>query len=308
MKIHSLILLLFALSSAHLFAERSDEVQKLVQSRAKQIAEADRKFSAGLERLKAESLKNGDAESANLVAAIEEQFRSGSSASARDTRWNWESGGELVLKANGEATHTEWGRPGMWSLNQDGSIKLVGPGGDFRITFRDGEGQVFHLATGGRTKITAKKPVSGRGAAQPESAESLPTIGSIIRHLPETITPLTAEQLKEKVPVSYYFEYPYPPQPGTRVWRRVDDRTWHEVYPDGHTTVFKVLGHAKVSGTEGTMVVRWPAVGEKKKMSEDGGLQAFIPDRGSSKMHHWYRNTDRGDTKWNDLAPMKAVR
>lgn len=43
-------------------------------------------------------------------------------------------------------------------------------------------------------------------------------------------------------------------------------------------------------------------------MTKDGGLQAFIPDLGSEKMHHWYRNTERGDTRWSDLAPMKDVK
>jgi beta-lactamase regulating signal transducer with metallopeptidase domain len=141
-----------------------------------------------------------------------------------------------------------------------------------------------------------------------EAPESPPTIESIIQHLPEAVSPLTAQQLDTKVPNSYYFDYAYPPQPGKRIWRRIDNETWHEIYPDGHTTVFKVLGHARVSDTEGTMVVRWREPNDPRGMSKDGGLQAFIPDLGSEKMHHWYRNTDRGDTGWRDLAPMKDVK
>ncbi|MDB6140137.1 MAG: hypothetical protein JWO94_3209 [Verrucomicrobiaceae bacterium] len=133
-------------------------------------------------------------------------------------------------------------------------------------------------------------------------------IESIRRQLPEKITPLTAEQLDSKVPHSYYFDYGFEPQPGKRIWRRIDSQTWHEIYPDGLITVFKVLGHTTVSNTEGTVVVKWKGAVEKTLTPNDGGLQAFIPDLGSTTMHHWYRNTARGDKAWNDLAPMKDVK
>lgn len=131
-------------------------------------------------------------------------------------------------------------------------------------------------------------------------------IETVLRNLPETVSALTTAQLSENVPTSYYFDYPYQPQPGRRIWRRIDSETWHEIYPDGHTTVFKVLGHARISRTRGTLVVRWPRTEREMKL-KDGGLQAFIPDRGSAKMLHWYRNTERGDVKWYNLGPMKDV-
>lgn len=302
------MLLMFALFQVDLCAETPDEIQKLVQSRAKQIVEVDRRFAEELETLKGKYLKIGDTESLNLLVAIEDHLRSPVSGAAKESRWIWRPGGELILGANGEARHTAWGRRGSWSLNPDGSLRLEGPSGVFRITFKDGVGHVFHLGKGGKTTISPKTPVASQGAPLPEPTVSRPSIESIIQQLPETISPLTTQQLNEKVPHSYYFDYPHEPQPGKRVWRRIDDETWHEIYPDGHTTVFKVLGHTRVSGTEGTMVVRWPGGGEKKRTAKDGGLQAFIPDLGSAKMHHWYRNTDRGDTKWNDLAPMKDVK
>src|SRR5687768_12360516 len=128
------------------------------------------------------------------------------------------------------------------------------------------------------------------------------------KKLPEQITPISPEHLATKVPVSYYFDYVAEPQPGKRVWRRVDADTWHEVYPDGLVSVFKVLGHAKVGDTQGTIVVKISGAFELTDTTNDGGLQAFIPDKGSRVMHHWYRNTSRGDTKWNDLAEMKDVK
>jgi hypothetical protein len=135
-----------------------------------------------------------------------------------------------------------------------------------------------------------------------------PNLASIRRQLPETITPISAAHLATKMPRSYFFDYPYEPQPGKRLWRRVDASTWHEIYPDGHTSVFKVLGHARVENTEGTIVVKQAGDPQVTATTNDGGLQAFIPDLGSAKLHHWYRNTARGDTTWNDLAPMQDVR
>ena len=105
--------------------------------------------------------------------------------------------------------------------------------------------------------------VVAREAAKPPKlvVDNRPSLESIKRKIPEKITPLTAQQLETTVPHSYYFDYPFEPQPGKRIWKRIDSKTWHEVYPDGLKSVFKVLGHTKVSDTEGTMVVKWTGDG-----------------------------------------------
>ena len=128
--------------------------------------------------------------------------------------------------------------------------------------------------------------------------------------LPETITQLTKKQLSDSVPKSYFFKYRAQPQPGTRKWKRIDDETWHEIYPDGGITVFRVLGHATIDGTNGTIVINVGNGAPDVYFSKAGQLrlQAFIPDKGSKRMRHLYRNTERGDTKWNDLAAMRNVR
>lgn len=76
---------------------------------------------------------------------------------SRSSLWIWGSGGELVLKTDGSAMHTEWKREGNWSLNPDGSIFLEGPTGQFRVEFQDGVGRVRHLQRGGTTTLVAKK-------------------------------------------------------------------------------------------------------------------------------------------------------
>ena len=302
------MLLILTLVKVDLSAETPADIQKLVQSRSKQILETERKFTGDIKELKAKYTKSGDMESVNLLVAIDESLRSGLSGAAKDRHWIWHSGGELVLRANGEAMHTEWGRRGKWSLNQDGSIKLEGPSGVFRITFSGGEGQVFHLGKGGKTTISPKTLPVNQDVPIPESAGSRPRIDSIIQFCRKLSLPSLPDSLMRRCPI---------PTISTTALSRNRARGFGggltvtlgtRYIPNGHTTVFKALGQTRVSETEGTILVRWPGPSGKPMTSKDGGLQAFIPDRGSAEMHHWYRNTDRGDTKWNDLAPMKDVK
>ena len=127
------------------------------------------------------------------------------------------------------------------------------------------------------------------------------------RATPERIVPLTKAQLVSNVPHFYIFDYEGDPQPGKRYWVRVNDSTWVERYPDGFQSTFKVLGHAKINDTEGTIVVKVAGSPRKTGTDNHGGLQAFIPDKGSAVMHHWYRNIERGDVEWNDLGAMYNV-
>lgn len=128
-----------------------------------------------------------------------------------------------------------------------------------------------------------------------------------LKQLPEQITPLTREQLNTVVPHFYCFDYRFEPQPGKRYWLRVSDKRWIERYPDGMESAFRTLGHATVKDFPGTIVVKVNGDSGKTGADNKGGLQAFIPDKGSSQMHHWYRNTGRGDTDWHDLGPMLSV-
>lgn len=128
-----------------------------------------------------------------------------------------------------------------------------------------------------------------------------------LAHAADEITPLTKEQLNTKVPHFYCFDYSGDPQPGKRYWIRVSNSKWIERYPDGLESTFKVLGHATIKDTEGTIVIKVSGDSAKTLTPNDSGLQAFIPDKGSRLMHHWYRNSSRGDEDWNDLAEMRSV-
>ena len=126
-------------------------------------------------------------------------------------------------------------------------------------------------------------------------------------NIPAQVTPLTVLQLNTKLPYSYCFDYKANPDPGRRYWKRTSEKTWSETYPSGIKSTFKVLGHATVNGIEGTIVVKVSGTESLTGTDNQGGLQAFIPDKGSALMHHFYRNTGRGDTKWHDLGPMLNV-
>lgn len=158
----------------------------------------------------------------------------------------------------------------------------------------------------GRPPASDDRP--SQAAASSESpAEATDPGEDQSRPAPERILPLTNEQLLTKVPQFYSFDYRAKPQPGKRYWLRVNSTTWIERYPDGTESTFKVIGHTNVRDTEGTMVVKVEGSRRRTGTDNQGGLQAFIPDKGSKVMHHWYRNIERGDTGWHDLGPMLNV-
>ena len=162
-----------------------------------------------------------------------------------------------------------------------------------------------------KTRIDIKRAAIGAGVGiflvlgiiliwRPSQPDSL-SLTAIKKNLPETIRPLSRDQTATKEPHSYEFGT----GAGKRVWQRIDADIWHEVYPDGFASTFKVLGHTKVGDTEGTVVAKVAGDQSRTGTPNDGTLQAFIPDKGSDRMHHWFRLG--GDTEWHDLAEMSNV-
>ncbi len=132
------------------------EIQKLVQTRGREITKIDQKYRSDLEKLRSKYAKLGDTETLNLLAAVKAAMDPVKNKGAQDRHWVWRSGGELMLKANGKARHSKWPREGTWSLFPDGAIKLEGPTGSFRIHFQGDVGYVQHLEKGGSTTISPK--------------------------------------------------------------------------------------------------------------------------------------------------------
>ena len=134
-----------------------------------------------------------------------------------------------------------------------------------------------------------------------------PDLDAVRRGLPEKVTPISKQDLIERVPSFYCFEYAAQPLPGKRLWLRVSKRKWIERYPNGLESTFIALGHATVNGVGGTIVVKTAGDPEQTGTPNDGQLQAFIPDKGGERMRHLYLSTAGGNTQWTDLAEMRSV-
>jgi hypothetical protein len=112
----------------------------------------------------------------------------------------------------------------------------------------------------------------------------------------EKYQPVTPKQLQTTVPNFFYFDYQAEPEPGKRLWLRIDDKTWIERYPSGKESKFQVLGRATVEKVEGIVVER----------ADDQGLDVFIHDKGGEKMEIKFREAGKtGD--WSLLGEMKKI-
>lgn len=111
--------------------------------------------------------------------------------------------------------------------------------------------------------------------------------------------PTTKIHLLEKIPKSFSFELDQrisDPEPGKRVWTRVDDNIFVERFPSGKDGRLRILGRTTVAGIDGTIVEK---VGFEK-------LQVFIPDRQSEKMEIKFRFVEKPDV-WTQLGTMENV-
>jgi hypothetical protein len=120
--------------------------------------------------------------------------------------------------------------------------------------------------------------------------------------LPEDVTEITKEHLISKVPNFFCFDYPFEPQPGMRLWLRVDDKCFVERYPDGTESRFKILGHARAREMSGTVVVKIAGDPEKTHTDNEGGFQVFIPDKGNEEMAILFRHGSGGQSEWVDMS------
>jgi hypothetical protein len=102
--------------------------------------------------------------------------------------------------------------------------------------------------------------------------------------VPEGLSKVAKEHLLSKVPNFFCFDYDGEPQPGKRLWMRVDDKTWIERYPDGLESKFRILGRMKITGESGTVVVKIAGDPEKTHTPNDSTFFVFIPDKGNVEM------------------------
>lgn len=133
------------------------ELKRLNEQRDRKIAEINRIYKQQLEELKTKYTKEGNLDAANQVVSILDQLDPAAEPE-EETRWEWGSGGELVLRPNGVATHTIWKRNGKWRRGDDGLIRLESDSGKaFTIRIEGDLGHVLGLRDGKRTIIKRKE-------------------------------------------------------------------------------------------------------------------------------------------------------
>ncbi|MCB9783012.1 MAG: hypothetical protein H6751_08630 [Candidatus Omnitrophica bacterium] len=110
-----------------------------------------------------------------------------------------------------------------------------------------------------------------------------------------------------KIPSFFYFDYKGDPQPGKRLWLRVDERSWIERYPNGLESRFKMVGRAVIKGTTGTIVVKVEGNPAKTLVPNDGRFQCFIADKESIPPVFAIRWLMPPGMDWRGLAAMKCV-
>jgi formylglycine-generating enzyme required for sulfatase activity/tetratricopeptide (TPR) repeat protein/predicted Ser/Thr protein kinase len=102
-----------------------------------------------------------------------------------------------------------------------------------------------------------------------------------------------------KVPKSFSFDLDpkiSDPEPGKRVWARIDDLTFVERFLSGTENKLRILGRTAAAGVEGTIVEK---IGFER-------VQVFIPDRGNEKMEIKFRFVEKPNA-WVSLGIMQEV-
>ena len=116
----------------------------------------------------------------------------------------------------------------------------------------------------------------------------------------EVVTPVTKEQFATKVPNFFCYDYPFESLPGRRLWMRVDDQHFVERYPDGTDSRFKIVGHVKARGMEGTIVAKIAGDQATTGTPNDESFQVFIPDKDGEELAILFR--DNPQAEWRDMS------
>lgn len=127
------------------------------------------------------------------------------------------------------------------------------------------------------------------------------------RLLPEGVTAVTPEQLVNKIPNFFYYDYNFEPEPGKRVWIRANDHQFFERYPRGKETAYDVLGRATVEQFEGTIAIRVESTDTTAPATEPKEFRVFIADKTLETRRIYFDHPDFNSGNWVYLGEMKSV-
>jgi hypothetical protein len=106
----------------------------------------------------------------------------------------------------------------------------------------------------------------------------------------------------------FWFSYPFPPQPGSRVWINAGQTNWVEVYPDGSQSRSRLQGRETVDGLSGIVVSKTAGDVESSQTLNDGLFEAFLPDKESARRVLSFRNRIGGQWQaWRPLAEIHPI-
>lgn len=116
--------------------------------------------------------------------------------------------------------------------------------------------------------------------------------GSSPACLADDVDPMFKDQLRLKIPNFFSWDYSFEPEPGKRIWLRIDDKTFIERYPSGKENKFAIVGRITVDDIHGTLA-----------QIAEGTLQVFIPDKESKPMYLKMRGDEKGE--WGHMGEIK---
>jgi hypothetical protein len=107
---------------------------------------------------------------------------------------------------------------------------------------------------------------------------------------------------------NFWFNYRGQPDPGRRVWMRVSDLWWAELYPNGTVARYQQSGRALVNGTSGTTVRKAEGSTGQTLTANDGSFEVFVPDRTATNRILYFRHFEQNTwSSWRGLATVTPV-
>ena len=117
------------------------------------------------------------------------------------------------------------------------------------------------------------------------------------------VTAMEAAPPRDNSTRHFWFDYRGEPDPGRRVWMRVQDDVWAELYPNGNISRYRRSGRVPINGEEGTTVQKFEGAPFETLTFNDGSFEVFIPDRTSTNRILGFRHRQNGEWgPWTGLA------
>ena len=166
----------------------------------------------------------------------------------------------------------------------DFSVFLINNGADVNLINKSGKTPI-DLARGKNNGTKIEKLLKDNGALPAELLK-------LQQRQPDSIIDEkeTYNRIKKAVQ-KFWFNYPYNPEPGYRLWERTKNGVWVETYPSDHQTKFKELERDSIGGSNGIVVIQIDG-------DLDGEYKIFIPDYEEKQSLVLYKSDKLISGKW----------